>query len=103
MTRSDISERSTSPAAIDATRPAKPLAHRTSDDELLAAKLVPLRRPGQWISAAALLVLFAMLVHTLVTNPRFQWDVVGRYFVRGSVVHGLILTLWLTGAVMTCG
>lgn len=47
----------------------RPLDTRPNDRELLAARLVPLRRPGQWISAAVLLVLFAMLVHTLVTNP----------------------------------
>lgn len=83
--------------------PLRPLDRRPADSELLAAKLVPLRRPGQWLSAGALLVLFAMLVHTLVANPRFQWDIVGRYFLRGSIVHGLELTLWLTAAVMASG
>ncbi|MEW1864873.1 amino acid ABC transporter permease [Streptomyces sp. NBC_00669] len=81
----------------------RPLDTRPDDRELLAARLVPLRRPGQWISAAVLLVLFAMLVHTLVTNPRFQWHVVGHYFLSGSILHGLELTLWLTGAVMASG
>jgi polar amino acid transport system permease protein len=76
---------------------------RPADRELLAARLVPLRRPGQWISAAVLLVLFAMLVHTLVTNPRFEWHVVGHYFLRDSILHGLELTVWLTGAVMASG
>ncbi|MFG1809519.1 amino acid ABC transporter permease [Streptomyces sp. NPDC049040] len=84
-------------------RPPHALDSRPADGELLAARLVPLRRPGQWISAAVLLVLFAMLVHTLVANHRFQWDVVGRYFLRGSILHGLVLTLWLTAAVMTSG
>ncbi|SEG55628.1 amino acid ABC transporter membrane protein, PAAT family [Actinacidiphila yanglinensis] len=81
----------------------RPLDIRATDQELLAARLVPLRRPGQWISAAVLLVLFAMLVHTVVTNPRFQWHVVGHYFLRASILHGLELTLWLTGAVMASG
>uniref|UniRef100_UPI003FA6A557 amino acid ABC transporter permease n=1 Tax=Streptomyces sp. IBSBF 2435 TaxID=2903531 RepID=UPI003FA6A557 len=83
--------------------PLRALDTRPGDQELLAARLVPLRHPGQWLSAAALLVLFAMLVHTLVTNHRFQWDVVGQYFLRGSIMHGLELTLWLTAAVMTSG
>nr|WSX74873.1 amino acid ABC transporter permease [Streptomyces sp. NBC_00899] len=93
----------------DLTKPAPgrgslhPLDSRPGDGELLAARLVPLRRPGQWISAGVLLVLFAMLVHTLVANDRFQWDVVGRYFLRGSILHGLLLTLWLTAAVMSSG
>jgi polar amino acid transport system permease protein len=79
------------------------LHDRPEDGQLLAAKLVPLRRPGQWVSALALLVLLAMLVHTLLTNKRFQWDVVGSYFLNGSIVNGLVLTLWLTAAVMSTG
>jgi polar amino acid transport system permease protein len=74
-----------------------------SDEQLLNAKLVPLRRPGQWLSALVLLVLLAMLVHTLLTNSRFQWGVVGDYFLDGSIVRGLELTLWLTGAVVATG
>jgi polar amino acid transport system permease protein len=76
---------------------------RPSDEELLAARLVPLRRPGQWVSALVLLVLFAMLVHTVLTNSRFQWSVVGDYFLQGSILRGLELTLWLTAAVMVSG
>jgi polar amino acid transport system permease protein len=74
-----------------------------SDADLLAAKLVPLRRPGRWLTAAAALVLLAMLVHTVLTNPRFQWDVVGRYFTTAAVLHGLWLTVWLTIAVLVAG
>ncbi|HYS41755.1 MAG TPA: amino acid ABC transporter permease [Pseudonocardiaceae bacterium] len=74
-----------------------------SDADLLAAKLVPLRRPGRWLTAAVTLLLLAMLVHTALTNPRFQWDVVGRYFTTAAVLHGLWLTVWLTAAVMVSG
>jgi polar amino acid transport system permease protein len=81
----------------------RPLAERDSDSRLLAARLVAARRPGQWVSAAVVLVLFAMLVHTVVTNTRFQWHVVGSYFAAGSVMSGLLLTLWMTAAVMACG
>jgi polar amino acid transport system permease protein len=62
-----------------------------------------LRRPGQWASALVLLVLFAMFVHTMVTNSRFQWGTVGHYFVDRSILRGLELTLWLTAAVMATG
>jgi len=89
------------------SRPAAPIARvlvvRPSDGQLLTARLVPLRRPGQWIAALGSLVLFAMLVNTLVTNKRFQWTIVGRYFLADSILHGLALTLWLTLAVMACG
>jgi polar amino acid transport system permease protein len=76
---------------------------RPGDEELLAAKPVPQRRPGRWVSAGALLVLFAMLVHGLLTNSRFRWAVVGSYLTDGSILRGLVLTLWLTAAVMAVG
>jgi polar amino acid transport system permease protein len=97
------------PAARDASsqHPSRlverPLVERDEDDRLLAARLVASRRPGQWVSAGVVLVLFAMLVNTLVTNERFQWRVVGDYFLNGSVMQGLALTLWMTAAVMACG
>jgi len=91
-------------SAPDAALPAeRALVRRDEDTELLTARLVAARRPGQWIGAAVLLVLFAMLVNTLVTNERFQWNVVGDYFVYGSIIRGLVLTLWMTAAVMACG
>jgi polar amino acid transport system permease protein len=90
-----------------AARPAipadRPLVSRDEDAQLLTARLVTTRHPGRWVSAVVVLVLFAMLVHTIVTNPRFQWGVVGDYFFHRSVLDGLVLTLWLTAAVMTCG
>lgn len=75
----------------------------TSDADLLAARLVPPRRPGRWALAVLVLLVLAMAVNTLITNRRFQWGVVGRYLTTGSVMHGLELTLWLTAAVMACG
>lgn len=105
MTSSDAltppDARTPPPAAPPPAAP--PPATRPTDEQLLAATPVPLRRPGRWLCAAVLLVLLAMLVHTLVTNPRFQWGVVGHYFLDSSIVHGLELTLWLTGAVMATG
>ena len=73
------------------------------DEVLLAARLVPRRKPGQWISAALVLGLVALVAQSLVTNPRYQWDVVGHFFLRPSIIDGLVLTLWLTAAVIVCG
>jgi polar amino acid transport system permease protein len=74
-----------------------------TDADLLAARLVPARRQGRWLAAAALLVLAAMVVHTLVANPRFEWPKVRSYFLSASVLHGLELTVWLTAAVVATG
>jgi polar amino acid transport system permease protein len=81
----------------------RPLAERDGDSRLLGARLVGARHPGRWVSAVVVLVLFAMAVHTVVTNGRFQWGIVGSYFAAGSIMRGLVLTLWLTAAVMVCG
>ncbi|MCU7727557.1 hypothetical protein ODJ79_27890 [Actinoplanes sp. KI2] len=74
-----------------------------TDDELLAARVARPRRTGQWLAAVVAGVLLAMLVHTVLTNPRFQWAVVGQYFTSTAILRGLVLTLWLTAAVMVCG
>jgi len=74
-----------------------------TETELLEARLVPPRRPGRWISGALTLIVAAMLAHALLTNKRFQWGLVGRYFTESSVIHGLELTLWLTAATMSAG
>lgn len=48
-------------------------------------------------------VLAAMLVSAVLTNPNFQWDVVGRYFTSETILAGLRMTLWLTFLVMAGG
>lgn len=57
---------------------------------------VPVRHPGRWLAAVVVAVLAAMLVHTLVTNPRYQWDVIGTYFTSTVIIDGLGRTIELT-------
>ena len=85
------------------TAPAPGVTPAVPDDELLAARVAGPRRTGQWVSAAVAAVLLAMLAHTVLTNPRFQWAVVGQFFTSASILRGLALTLWLTATVMICG
>ncbi|MFD7280763.1 amino acid ABC transporter permease [Streptomyces sp. NPDC059862] len=66
-------------------------------------RIVPRRHIGRWLTAAAALLVFAMVLNSVVRNQAFQWDVVGRYFTTAAVLDGLLLTLWLTGAVMVLG
>ncbi|GAA1721938.1 amino acid ABC transporter permease [Isoptericola hypogeus] len=56
----------------------------------------PVPRPGRWISAAIVLVLAAMAVNALVTNPNFRWDTVWLYLRDVVVVRGVGWTLVLT-------
>ncbi|MDT9686237.1 amino acid ABC transporter permease [Streptomyces sp. TRM76323] len=66
-------------------------------------RIVPRRRVGRWLTTALALLVFAMVVNSVVRNRAFQWEVVGRYFTTPAVLDGLLLTLWLTGAVMVLG
>ncbi|MFC4946885.1 amino acid ABC transporter permease [Pseudonocardia sp. GCM10023141] len=66
-------------------------------------KAVPVRHPGRWVAVAVFAVLAAMLVHTVITNERFRWDVVGKYLFSGPVLNGLSNTLVLTVLSMIIG
>ena len=66
-------------------------------------KAVPVRHPGRWLAAAIVLVLAVMFVHTLLTNPRFEWGVIGSYFFSTRVLDGLAITILLTVVAMVIG
>jgi polar amino acid transport system permease protein len=66
-------------------------------------RVVPLRRWGQWIATAVILLLAAMLAQAVVGNPRFQWETVFGYFLDGRVLRGLLTTLLLTVIAMVVG
>jgi polar amino acid transport system permease protein len=66
-------------------------------------RAVPVRHPWRWVVTAGVLILAAMLAHSLATNPRFGWHYVGEYFFSGPVVHGVLLTIGLTAASMAIG
>ncbi|MFE5793679.1 amino acid ABC transporter permease [Streptomyces sp. NPDC056503] len=66
-------------------------------------RIVPRRRPGRWAASVVALLVLALVLDSVVRNDAFQWDVVGRYFTTTAVLDGLLLTLWLTGAVMALG
>jgi len=74
--------------------------------------VVPLRHPGRWVAAAIVALLVAMLVHSLFFShvyldgqrrQRYQWGIIGQYFLSSEVVKGLGLTLALTVIAMTGG
>lgn len=71
-----------------------------ADQELV---VVPVRHVGRWIAAAVVLLVVAALLHSMVTNPRFKWDIVGRFLFDGAIMRGLIATMWLTLVAMVIG
>jgi polar amino acid transport system permease protein len=66
-------------------------------------KAVPVRHPGRWIAATVIAVLIVSLAHSVATNPRFQWDVVGDYLFDSSILRGLRITVELTVLAMAIG
>ncbi|MGW3912039.1 amino acid ABC transporter permease [Streptomyces sp. NPDC005070] len=58
-----------------------------------AQRVLPLRRPGRWIVTAVVLVLVAQIAHGLVTNPFYQWDRFRYWFLRPTILDGLLITL----------
>ncbi|GLW57519.1 amino acid ABC transporter permease [Kitasatospora phosalacinea] len=65
--------------------------------------IAPRRRPGRYVSGGLALLAAALLVRSLAGNAAFEWPVVGSYLTSPSILRGLLLTLWLTGAVVALG
>ncbi|MFE9355249.1 amino acid ABC transporter permease [Streptomyces olivaceoviridis] len=65
----------------------------TPSESPSAQRVQPLRRPGRWIVTAVVLVLVAQILHGLVTNPFYQWDRFRYWFLRPTVLDGLLVTL----------
>ena len=80
-------------ATTDTAEPVRP-------DEI---KAIPVRHPGRWIAAAIIIVLAAALAKSMATNPRFQWGIIGHYFLSDRVLRGLVVTLELTALSMLIG
>ena len=66
-------------------------------------KAVPVRRPGRWIAAALVALITVSIVHSVATNPNFQWGVVGHYLFDPRIVTGVRHTIELTVVAMVAG
>lgn len=78
----------------------------TAEEDLAGAadiEAVPVRHPGRWLSTFVIAVLAAMLIHSLVTNKRYGWHYVRQYAFTTPILHGVLVTLELTGAAMAIG
>jgi polar amino acid transport system permease protein len=75
----------------------------TDVDHTIDLVIKPARHPWRWVAIAFVALLAAMLVHTLFTNPRFEWSVVGQYFTSQTILLGVWRTLELTVIAMVTG
>jgi polar amino acid transport system permease protein len=65
--------------------------------------VVPIRHPLRWVAVAAIAVLAAMLIHSLVANPAWHWDYVKGYFNETAILKGIWVTIQLTVLSMAIG
>jgi polar amino acid transport system permease protein len=70
------------------------------------------RHRGRWIAAAVVVLLAAMLVHSLFFSTtlrsgkrqeRFEWHIINHYFFSSEVLQGLRLTIEITAIAMAGG
>lgn len=65
--------------------------------------VVPLRHPWRWVGIAVIVILVVQLAHSMVTNERFQWEVVFKYLFSETILSGLVMTIFLTITAMLIG
>ncbi|GIH93502.1 putative amino acid ABC transporter, permease protein [Planobispora siamensis] len=70
---------------------AQPLLREERPPEVVTA-----RHPLRWVAVAGVLVLLAMAASALITNPAWEWEIVGQYLFAPSVVRSVVITLELT-------
>lgn len=68
-----------------------------------AIKAIPVRHPGRWVMAAVVAVLAAMAIHSLLTNPNWNWSLIGEWIFSPPIVKGVGVTILLTILSMVLG
>ncbi|HEY0187326.1 MAG TPA: amino acid ABC transporter permease [Cellulomonas sp.] len=59
--------------------------------------VVPRPRPWRWVGIVLVVLVAAGVVSSFVSNPNYEWDVVAEYLFDPRILHGLGVTLMLTG------
>ena len=76
------------------------VASNRLDDVAFAKKR---RHPRRIAATVVVLAAVVLLLRFAITNPKFQWDVVGSYMFDSAVLRGLWQTIALTALCMTLG
>ncbi|MBA1192500.1 amino acid ABC transporter permease [Pseudomonas entomophila] len=67
-----------------------------SDAERADLRIVPNRHWGRWASAAVVIAVLGLVLHSMLDNPRFEWDVVAANLTEDSILDGVLMTIKLT-------
>lgn len=68
-----------------------------------ALKAIPVRHPGRWVMSAVVLVLAAMAISSILTNPNWNWSLIFEWIFSPPIVKGVGVTLLLTILSMVIG
>ncbi|MFI4986301.1 MAG: amino acid ABC transporter permease [Alphaproteobacteria bacterium] len=72
-------------------------------DDVTMGPPVPLSHPGRWVASAVVVLLLAWFAYIVVTNPNFQWPIVGKYLFSREMLAGVVITIELTITAMIIG
>ncbi len=64
---------------------------------------VALRHPGRWVAGGVVFFIVVWFGYTVVTNPNFQWPIVGHYLFSREIIAGVLVTIQLTISAMAIG
>lgn len=59
-------------------------------------KALPVKRPGPIVAAVIVVLLAAMFIQGMISNPRLDWPTVWKYLFNENVLEGIQYTLTLT-------
>ncbi|NGO08969.1 amino acid ABC transporter permease [Streptomyces sp. HC44] len=68
--------------------------------DVLTLERVKRRRPAIWAANAVVVVFAAMTVTTVITNSRFEWGTVARYFFEIRILQGIGVSVGMTAVTM---
>ena len=79
------------------------IARHTGRAGARTMRILPRRRPARWVGAFAVAAFVCWVIYQVLTNPGFQWRVVGTYLFNREILAGLLMTCELTALVMLVG
>ena len=65
--------------------------------------VVPLRHPGRWVAATVLTIALGGTLWSFAKNQNVSWPTVGTFLFNGLILHGIVVTLYLTVVAMVIG
>ncbi len=68
-----------------------------------APVILPAPRPGRWVGLGVVVAAGCWIAYQVLTNPGFEWAIVGRYMLNPQVLRGVGTTIELTILVMLMG